>query len=494
MLEVTATNRPTAAMILEDTWLCMINESPSKKMKNRLINRGRSLDGEVQIKGGGKRRHSSSWGHAEGSQGQEGRRKSREDMEKLLNNKKLLLSQGGKRGSTSNSPTPGLTPSISLTSVDQNVSAQSSQKIPNIIDNGDNNHIDNDNDDNDDNNDNGNNNTDDSGNDAVAAGQCSLIDSDSPAHDQLTTSSPPSSTPSPPSSTPSPCPSALSLQCTTRYNNNNNCLKASKPLLNKDLGVGSGVGTGTGTVTGEVIEVKIKNMNKEIEEEEEKKNINEIPYDAILDAMASHCTTSSSPITTSSSPITTSSSPITSSSSPITTSSSPITTSSSPITTPSPPITTSSSSVTQQIISSPQRACDDVSHQLLESNSFSPIDAVKECSSCKNIPNLFNDLASILALDADDSKDEDRGRDRDRDNVGVVGEEVARMGKRSENRSRNTDEDREEEDDGDDESEQVDDKNKCGDKNKDMDGDGDGDGEKISNPDSTISRKNIVMG
>ena len=207
MLEVTATNRPTAAMILEDTWLCMINETASKKMKNRLINRGRSLDGEVQLKGGGKRRHSSSWGHVEGHQRQEGRRKSREDMEKLLNNKKLLLLQGGKRGSTSSSPTPGLTPSISLTSVDQNVSAQSSQKIPNITidnDNNDNNDINHIDDDNDDNN-NGNGNDNGNSNDFVAAGQCSRIVSDSFAHDQLTIplhSTPPSLSPTR-SSTPS---------------------------------------------------------------------------------------------------------------------------------------------------------------------------------------------------------------------------------------------------------------------------------------------------
>ena len=142
--------------------------------------------------------------------------------------------------------------------------------------------------------------------------------------------------------------------------------------------------------------------------------------------------------------------------------------------------------MTQQIITSPQRVFDAASHHLLESNSFSPIDAVKECSSCKNIPSLFNDLASILASDADDKKDEDRGRSRD--NEGVIEEEGAHMGRRERNRNSNTDEDGEEDGDG----EQVAYKNKSGDMDGDGDGDGDGDKNNISDP--IISRKDIVMG
>ena len=122
MLEVTATNRPTAAMVLEDTWLCTIIETPSKKMRNRQLNRERCLDGEVQVHKGGNRRLSSNWSHSE--DGRKGRRRSREDMDKLLNTRAMTLRKGSDAG-----PTPSLTPSLSLISVEQTESVPNSQRI-----------------------------------------------------------------------------------------------------------------------------------------------------------------------------------------------------------------------------------------------------------------------------------------------------------------------------------------------------------------------------
>ena len=129
-----------------------------------------------------------------------------------------------------------------------------------------------------------------------------------------------------------------------------------------------------------------------------------------------------------------------------------------------------------------------MSHQLLESISFSPIDATEEFSSCKNFPSLFNDLASILAADADDNKDKDQDGDSGRDDEGVIEKEVGHMERRNRdtNCNKGSDRDGEEEEDGDGNGDQVDDKNKNEDDNTNMDD--------FSNSYLSTSRKYIVMG
>ena len=125
MLEVSPKTRPNAAMILEDTWLCAIEETPSTKIRERMMNRERSLNGEVQVKAG-RRRHSSNWSHTES--GNMGRRKSKEGMDNLLYLKRTGL-KASTYGVDSTGPTPALTPTLSLTSVGRIESVENSKRI-----------------------------------------------------------------------------------------------------------------------------------------------------------------------------------------------------------------------------------------------------------------------------------------------------------------------------------------------------------------------------
>ena len=373
MLEVSPKTRPTAAMVLEDTWLCAIEETPSTKIRDRIMNRERTLNGEVQIKGG-RRRHSSSWSNTES--GHMGRRKSKESMDNLLYLKQSAL-KVSTYGVDSTGPTPALTPTLSLTSVRKIESVENSKRIL----------------------------SQQSGQDMNSSQQSSKsdpdydIDSHSISHsddhadadvdaDSDAGSDPgPAPAPTPHQSSPTTTTAALSAVTSEKNATNDHHSGASIPLTNTaktalglDMGVGQGSGVGSGS------RETIEGMEGITKDENDNKNENE----ENVDMTTSYSTTTSTLYTTSSTLF----------------------------------IRNVLSSPYNDVMSLHALATSFPDHDHDHDNAISDtLSGAERSSSTGNVPRCFDDLAVVVTTDKDkdEDKDIDAGRDRDRETEGDGG-------------------------------------------------------------------------